>query len=139
MHAQHVMTTSRRGGSSPKCFGWTTRHPIPLKIKSEPGIRRPVSSTRYASKKYSRTRNPNLENPLHCSTLKHRSKIPNAIIFFLLNQCAFTWNLLRHSRGNTIMSAYTTLEGTLYFYKTTLASKGWKVFIHENTDARRTW
>ena len=45
---------------------------------------------------------------------------------------------MRNSILNPIISAYTELEGTFNYNKTSLAPSGYKVVINENTYARRT-
>jgi hypothetical protein len=50
-----------------------------------------------------------------------------------------TLNLLRHSRINPQLSAYTQLHGTFNFNKTPLAPPGTRVIIHEKSGVWRTW
>ena len=57
----------------------------------------------------------------------------------LLAQATLTLNLLRPSRRNPRVSAYTTLEGTFDFNKTPIAPPGTKVIIHEKTLQRCSW
>ena len=57
----------------------------------------------------------------------------------LLPQATITLNMLRASRRNPKMSAYTTLGGEFDTNKTPLAPPGMKVVIHENPDKRASW
>jgi hypothetical protein len=57
----------------------------------------------------------------------------------LLPQCTMTLNMLRHSRLNPRLSAYTQLEGNFDFNHTPLAPPGTKVIIHEKTSVRHSW
>ena len=65
-------------------------------------------------------------------------KPPMNLFYHLLEQCILKLNLLRKSRRNTKMSAYTALEGTFDFNKTPLSPPGCKIIINEKPDARRT-
>ena len=64
---------------------------------------------------------------------------PMHLLCSLIKKYTFTLNLLRQCRHNPRISAYTALEVTLGFNKTTLAPSGYKVVIDENADAKRTW
>jgi hypothetical protein len=57
----------------------------------------------------------------------------------LIDQANRTLNMLRPSRKNPLVSAYTQLEGTFDYNKTPLAPPGTKVIIHEQTNHRQTW
>ena len=96
--------------------------------KLYPGSRISVNSSRIALKKRSRMRDTNLEKPVHCRNLQHRSKLTNAFIFLILKQSISTLS-------NKIMPDYIALEGTFDFN----ISPGWNVVIYENKDTWRTW
>ena len=57
----------------------------------------------------------------------------------LLPQAELTLNLLRASRLNPKLSAYSQLEGTFDFTRTPLAPPGTRVIIHEKPTNRQTW
>ena len=57
----------------------------------------------------------------------------------LLEQANITINLLRASRANPKLSAYTFLFGNFDFTATPLAPPGTKVVVHKKSDQRRTW
>ena len=48
----------------------------------------------------------------------------------IVPQCIMTLNLLRKSRINPKLSAYSQMEGAFYFNKTPLAPVGTKVIVH---------
>ena len=57
----------------------------------------------------------------------------------LLPQALFTLNLLRVSRLNLTLLAYSQMHGTFDYNRTPLAPPGTKVTVHEKPDARGTW
>ena len=57
----------------------------------------------------------------------------------LLVQAAITLNLLRTSRVNPNLSAYTCLFGNFDFNKTPLAPPGTKVLIHKKSKTHGSW
>jgi hypothetical protein len=57
----------------------------------------------------------------------------------LVEQANITLNLLRGSRMNPKLSAYTQVHGVFDFNKTPLAPPGTRVLIHEKSDKRSTW
>ena len=57
----------------------------------------------------------------------------------LLHQAELTLNLLRPSRLNPKLSAYSQLEGAFDFNGTPLAPPGTRVIVHEKPTQRRTW
>jgi hypothetical protein len=57
----------------------------------------------------------------------------------LTDQAQMTLNLLRPSRRNPHISAYTALEGTFDFNRTPMAPPGTKVLIHEKSGQRQSW
>ena len=57
----------------------------------------------------------------------------------LLVQAEITLNLLRTSRVNPTLSAYTYLFGNFDFNKTPLAPPGTKVLIHKKSNTRGSW
>ena len=57
----------------------------------------------------------------------------------LLVQAEITLNLLRTSRVNPALSAYTYLFGNYDFNKTPLAPPGTKVLIHKKSNTRGSW
>ena len=57
----------------------------------------------------------------------------------LLTQAEITLNLLRTSRVNPKLSAYSYLFGNFDFNKTPLAPPGTKVLIHKKTKDRGSW
>ena len=57
----------------------------------------------------------------------------------LLQQAEITLNLLRSSRVNQKLSAYTYLFGNFDFNKTPLAPPGTKVAVHIKPDKRKSW
>jgi hypothetical protein len=71
-----------------------------------------------------------------CST---DSRFPLHLWDRLLAQATITLNLLRPSRRNPKVSAYTMLEGTFDFNKTPMAPPGTKIIIHEKPQQRNSW
>ncbi len=57
----------------------------------------------------------------------------------LLPQATQTLNMLRPSRRNPHLSAYTVLEGVFDFNKTPMAPPGTKVILHEKPNQRKSW
>ena len=57
----------------------------------------------------------------------------------LLPHCLLTLNLLRPSRINTKLSAYTQLQGAFNFNPTPLAPPGTKTIIHDKPAIRGSW
>ena len=57
----------------------------------------------------------------------------------LRNQCDITLNMLRASRLNRTLSAYTQLKGSFNFDDTPLAPPGCTVTIHEKYKQRNSW
>ena len=56
----------------------------------------------------------------------------------IMHQCEMTLNMLRRSRINPKMSAYTQLFGSFDYNRTPLAPLGTKAFVHERTGQRRS-
>ena len=57
----------------------------------------------------------------------------------LLQQATMTLNLLRPSRRNPRVSAYTMLEGNFDYNRTPLAPPGTKIIVHEKPQQRLSW
>jgi hypothetical protein len=57
----------------------------------------------------------------------------------LIPQCQDTLNMLRTSRVNKHLSAYSVLEGPFNFDKTPLAPPGTKAIIYNNPITRTSW
>ena len=57
----------------------------------------------------------------------------------LLPQVTITLNLLRISRINPQLSAFSQIWGNFNFNSTPLAPAGTKLFIHENPSVRESW
>ena len=57
----------------------------------------------------------------------------------LLEQAVLTLNLLRPSRINPKISAYTQIHGVFDYNRTPLAPAGCKVVVHDRIDDRGTW
>ena len=57
----------------------------------------------------------------------------------IMKQCEMTLNMLRPSRINPKMSAYTQLNGLYDYNRTPLAPLGTKAFVHERPNQRRTF
>ena len=57
----------------------------------------------------------------------------------LRHQCDITLNMMRASRLNPRLSAYTQLEGSFNFDATPFAPPGCKLIIHENPKQHRSW
>jgi hypothetical protein len=71
-----------------------------------------------------------------CST---DTEFPQHLWDRLTDQAQTTLNLLRPSRRNPRISAYTALEGTFDFNRTPMAPPGTKVLIHEKSGQRQSW
>ena len=56
----------------------------------------------------------------------------------IMHQCEMTLNMLRRSRINPKMSAYTQLFGSFNYNRTPLAPLGTKAFVHERRGQRRS-
>ena len=56
----------------------------------------------------------------------------------IIRQCEMTLNMLRRSRINPKLSAYTQLFGMFDYNQTPLAPLGTKAFVHERPNQRRT-
>ena len=57
----------------------------------------------------------------------------------LIRHAVITMNMLRPSRINPLISAYTQVHDIFDFNKTPLAPAGCKVIIHDRTDERPSW
>ena len=57
----------------------------------------------------------------------------------ILQQATFTLNILRPSRNNPQVSAYTMLESQLDFNKTPMAPPGTKFLLHEKPVQQKSW
>jgi len=57
----------------------------------------------------------------------------------LLPQCEMTLNMLRISRINPKLSAYSQIDGIFDFNRTPLAPLGMKAIVHERTSQRAAW
>lgn len=66
-------------------------------------------------------------------------KFPLNLWDHLVEQANITLNLLRGSRMNPKLSAYTQVHGIFNFNKTPLAPPGTRILIHEKSDKRATW
>ena len=71
-----------------------------------------------------------------CST---DDKFPMHLWDRLLEQASITLNLLRPSRRNPKVSAYTMLEGQYDYNKNPMAPPGTKILIHEKPNQRLSW
>ena len=67
------------------------------------------------------------------------STFPTHLWDRLIPQCVATLNMLRQSRVNTSISAYTQLNGVFDFNKTPMMPPGARVLVHEKPAVRRTW
>jgi len=56
-----------------------------------------------------------------------------------MEYAVITLNLLRPSRINSKMSAYTQIHGAFDFNRTPLAPEGCQVVVHDRIDNRGTW
>ena len=57
----------------------------------------------------------------------------------LIKQAEITLNLLRSSRANPKLSAYTYLFGQFDYNKTPIVPPGTRVLVHDKSDKRSTW
>ena len=71
-----------------------------------------------------------------CST---DSQFPMHLWFCLLPQATLTLNMLRYSRLNPQISAYTVLEGVFDFNRTPLAPPRTKVVLHDKPSQQLSW
>lgn len=67
------------------------------------------------------------------------SKFPVHLWDRLIPQCVETLNMLRASRLNNKLSAYTQLNGVFDFNRTPLAPPGTRVIVHEKPAVRQSW
>ena len=66
-------------------------------------------------------------------------KFPFYLWDHLLKQAEITLNLMRNSRQNPQLSAYTHMYGIFDFNKTPIAPPGTKSVIFEDPDTRASW
>ena len=64
---------------------------------------------------------------------------PNKGCSHLIRHAVITMNMLRPSRINPYISAYTQVHSIFDFNRTPLALTGCKVIIHDRTDERPSW
>ena len=64
-------------------------------------------------------------------------QFPMHLFSLLIKQLTLILNSLRKTICNSLMSAYTALEGTFYFNKTPLDPPGYTIVINKNMDTRR--
>ena len=66
-------------------------------------------------------------------------KFPLGLWDYLLPQAEITLNLMRQSRLNPNLSAYTQISGVFDFNRTPLAPPGTQVLVHEKPSNRASW
>jgi hypothetical protein len=79
------------------------------------------------------------QNPFIAGLCSTDTRFPMHLWDRLIAQATLTLNLLRPSRRNPRVSAYTMLEGNFDFNKTPVAPPGTKIIIHEKPQQRGSW